>query len=185
MNLAGQALIRILIVSQDEPTVETLIDRLESRFECEITQTDAVAEALRRQRAEPYDVIISELHLHDGGGLNLAREVNAETKSSVILMTDRPAVDSAIEAMRTGVMDLLVKPVESKRLIESVSNAVRAAYIVQRQQRRIRRLRKIVHKTVHERRQLRQRIDLLCTDLVGAYQELVDKVVHHIPESHV
>jgi len=54
--------------------------------------------------------------LPDGDGLEFIRAEKASIGAEVIVITGQASVDSAVEALREGVLDYLVKPVDRARL---------------------------------------------------------------------
>ncbi|HVR69519.1 MAG TPA: sigma-54 dependent transcriptional regulator [Vicinamibacteria bacterium] len=66
-------------------------------------------------RAVP-DVLLVDLHLPDGTGLDLFRDVEGAPATEVVLITGQATVDTAVEAMKRGASDYLVKPVDFTRV---------------------------------------------------------------------
>jgi DNA-binding NtrC family response regulator len=62
------------------------------------------------------DVVLVDLHLPDGTGLDLFREVEGAPATDVVLITGQATVDTAVEAMKRGASDYLVKPVDFTRV---------------------------------------------------------------------
>ncbi len=82
-------------------------------------------EALAAVAAQPRQVLLLDLHLPDMNGLEILRRVmvtNPET--SVVVITADGSVSRAVEAMRAGAFDFLVKPFSNDRLLTSVKNAL-------------------------------------------------------------
>lgn len=71
------------------------------------------------------DVILTDLMLPDGNGLELLQELDPAHRPEVILITGFATVDSAVEALRTGVLDYLTKPVDVRRLKTALANVSR------------------------------------------------------------
>ena len=82
--------------------------------------TVAVAETLRAARAElarqPPDVLLTDLELPDGNGMELIGELDRAAQTEVIVVTGHASVDTAVEALRVGATDYLTKPIEVERL---------------------------------------------------------------------
>jgi DNA-binding NtrC family response regulator len=71
-------------------------------------------QALDRRR---FDLVITDLRLPDGQGLEIIKQVRAgDPPAEVLLMTAFGSVDTAVEAMRLGAMDYLTKPVPPEEL---------------------------------------------------------------------
>ena len=71
------------------------------------------------------DVLLVDLHLPDGSGLDLFKELEGSPGSEVILITGQATVDTAVEAMRRGASDYLIKPVDFSRVKQVLTNVAR------------------------------------------------------------
>jgi putative two-component system response regulator len=120
---AGADPLRVLIVD-DEPSVARTIARwLEAeRIACDVAFT--VPAALELADRHAYAIVIADLHMPDGSGLDLARRFKAgEPVRQVLIMTGDPAVERAVEAFRVDVDDYLVKPFERGAMVHAVRRA--------------------------------------------------------------
>jgi two-component system, NtrC family, response regulator AtoC len=71
------------------------------------------------------DILLVDLHLPDGSGLDIFKELEASPSTEVVLITGQATVDTAVEAMRRGASDYLVKPVDIARVRAVLANVVR------------------------------------------------------------
>jgi DNA-binding NtrC family response regulator len=71
------------------------------------------------------DVLLVDLHLPDGSGLDLFRELDGSPGAEIILITGQATVDTAVEAMRRGASDYLIKPVDFSRVKQVLTNVAR------------------------------------------------------------
>jgi len=71
------------------------------------------------------DVVLVDLMLPDGSGLDLLQEIEASERPELILITGFASVDSAVAALRHGVLDYLTKPVDIRRLKTVLANVSR------------------------------------------------------------
>ena len=80
----------------------------------------ATADTLRNARAQLVrqtpDVLLTDLQLPDGRGTDLVRDLESPDQTEVVVITGHASVDSAIEAVRIGASDYLIKPVDVERL---------------------------------------------------------------------
>ncbi|TLY78646.1 MAG: response regulator, partial [Gammaproteobacteria bacterium] len=104
-----------LIVDDDTDVVDWLqeVARMEGF-------TVARAHSLRDARIElgrqRPDVLLTDLRLPDGEGIELARELEKPETTEVIIVTGHATVDSAVAALRAGASDYLVKPADLERV---------------------------------------------------------------------
>jgi two-component system, repressor protein LuxO len=85
------------------------------------------AEGLEGFRRGQPDVVLLDLVLPDRDGLDLMRQMLTERPGTrIIVITSNGSINTAVEAMRAGAHDFLVKPFEEQRFVASVENALRA-----------------------------------------------------------
>ncbi|MGK2857917.1 MAG: sigma-54-dependent transcriptional regulator [Thermoanaerobaculia bacterium] len=81
----------------------------------------AADDHIRRHRP---DIVLLDIHLPDGNGLNfLATNREALSESSVIVMTAEGTIDDAVRAMKLGAWDFLTKPVDQDELLRLIDKA--------------------------------------------------------------
>ncbi len=116
--------IQILVVDDDDITRESLATVLETRgFEC--TQAVNGQDALEEVRAHDYDVVITDIEMPKMNGLELLDAANQMlTKASFIFITAYASVQTAIEALRKGAYDYLLKPLNFEDLAIKVQKLI-------------------------------------------------------------
>ncbi|MDR0870980.1 MAG: sigma-54 dependent transcriptional regulator [Planctomycetaceae bacterium] len=107
----------ILIVDDDESHAETVAECLEPLGSDCIT-VHSQTEALQKTRSRYFDVVITDLMLEKkDSGLDILKVVKQETEETeVIVMTGHNSVEVAVEAMRQGAFNYLLKPLDLKQL---------------------------------------------------------------------
>lgn len=119
-NTSGRAALRVMMVDPDEGHARLLANQL-SGAQTMIVATSAAAKfALSRQ---PPDVIVTELDLPDGDGINLVRDIHGDPQTRHILLivvTRRNAIRDKIAALQAGADDYLVKPVYPDQFVMHV-----------------------------------------------------------------
>jgi DNA-binding NtrC family response regulator len=91
----------------------------------EVTGAGSLAEARRSLALGPVDIVLIDLVLPDGDGIELLREIKETSSSDVIIVSGTATVDSAIEALRLGALDYLTKPLDNRRLKAVLVNVLR------------------------------------------------------------
>lgn len=102
----------VLIVDDDEES-RTALGRLCRQVEFEVAEAGSVKEARAVLRHQPIDLVLLDLKLPDGTGLDLVDELE---RLEVIMVTGSPSVDSATVALRYRFRDYLTKPVDLARI---------------------------------------------------------------------
>ncbi|MBI4576979.1 MAG: hybrid sensor histidine kinase/response regulator [Planctomycetes bacterium] len=107
-----------VLVADDEPAIrEVCRSVLESEgFLVRLAATGT--EAIQALDGETVDAVLTDVRMPGASGLEVLREVRARSPEvPVILITAFASVDVALEALRLGANDMLLKPVEDLRLI--------------------------------------------------------------------
>lgn len=105
-------LLRVLIVEDDAGYSRLLRETLAEQTmpSYRVTAAASLEEALERLDAERFDAILLDLGLPDAGGLDALRAVrDRSTSSPVVVLSGQDDVDVALEAMRLGAQEYLVK----------------------------------------------------------------------------
>lgn len=173
----------ILLVEHDAALTEMIGEHVETVLRAHVTHVRTAGEAVTFCTDQAPDVIVSEMQLPDADGLSLTRTVrmHLELDSGIILLSGQLTVGRAVEAMRLGVRDLFTKPFDVQRLSHVIEQETLERRDRQRALRRQKRLRRLAGRMIRDRRDLRQRIDLICRDLVTAYQRLAQRVAECQP----
>ncbi len=113
-----------LLVVDDEPQMLIAINETLRRNGYSITTAGSGVEAMRKLKEKYYQLVITDMRMPEVSGLDLLRKVkNLTPQTPVILLTAYGTVQNAVEAMRDGAFDYLLKPFSS----ESLENVVRRA----------------------------------------------------------
>ncbi|MGL6193655.1 MAG: sigma-54-dependent transcriptional regulator [Thermoguttaceae bacterium] len=121
---------KILVIDDDKPHGEVVADSLEKiGATCEVTFSQKDAIQIIKQRIAEFDVIVTDLMLeHPESGIEIlktAKEVSDETE--VIVMTGHNSVETAVEAMRQGAFNYLLKPLDLPQLRAVVQKAAESS----------------------------------------------------------
>ncbi len=111
----------VLVVEDDNSLREALCDTLETAGINVKAVADGVA-ALKVIEHEKVSVVVSDVHMHPMDGHVLLQKLKAANPSlPVVLMTAYGSVENAVQAMRDGASDYLVKPFEADVLLNMVN----------------------------------------------------------------
>ncbi|MFB3886446.1 MAG: HD domain-containing phosphohydrolase [Thermodesulfobacteriota bacterium] len=115
---------RILIVD-DEEMICSILDRRLTREGYTCVTAKEGREALRYFYKNSFSLIISDIRMPEIDGLELLKRVKAANPSMMVIMiTAFPDVDLAVEAMRLGAYDFIVKPADLDLVALSVKKAL-------------------------------------------------------------
>src|SRR5579884_1967309 len=182
----------ILVVDDDAEMRELVRDVLAERGH-HVTTAGGGREALQRLAEEDCAAVLTDLRMKEMQGIELLGEIRRlYPDTGVILMTAFGSIETAVEAMKHGASDYLVKPVKTDELVRVVERVLREAAL----RREIARLRREVHKeySFHQilgkskpmqeafdliRRVADSPTNVLITGESGTGKELVAKAIHY------
>jgi DNA-binding response OmpR family regulator len=111
---------RILIVD-DEPSIQILFEEVLSEIGYHVTVVGKARQALAQLRNRDFDLVILDLSLPDGDGLDMVRQIRSEFLDLKILATSGFMVgDMPNVVMASGASDALRKPTSPDQLCNSV-----------------------------------------------------------------
>ena len=113
-----------LIVDDDANTLSGLAE-LVAREGFTTATAASLEDARQRLMERRPDVLLLDLVLPDGSGIELFSDVDSLTATEVVLITGHASVDSSVQALRLGAADYLVKPVNIKQLKAILSRVAR------------------------------------------------------------
>jgi DNA-binding NtrC family response regulator len=114
-----------VLVVDDEPDMrDALTAALRREGLCVSTASNGV-EALDKAQAQPFDLIITDVRMPRMGGLALLQEIKrAAPALPVVMMTGYGRIEDAVEAMKAGAFDYLLKPFSLEDLKAVVAKAL-------------------------------------------------------------
>ncbi len=117
-----------LLVVDDEPQMLIAINETLRRSGYSITTAGSGLEALRRLKERYYKLVITDMRMPEVSGLDLLRKVkNLSPQTPVILLTAYGTIQNAVDAMKDGACDYLLKPFSSESLECAVRKALKAS----------------------------------------------------------
>ena len=117
---------RILIVD-DEYSIRESLKMLFEGKGFSTSQAANGAEALDMVEKEDFDAIISDIRMEKMDGVALIKKLRQSDKSTpVIFMTAYPELDNAVEAIRNGVVEYIIKPFDMGMVSEKVDTVIKA-----------------------------------------------------------
>jgi len=106
-----------LLIVDDESSMLDFLSILFQGVGYEVTTARSVAEAHKQLERNAFDLVLCDILMPDGNGLDLLREIKANGGGPpVVMMTAYTSTKSAIEAMKLGAADYISKPFDVEEL---------------------------------------------------------------------
>jgi DNA-binding NtrC family response regulator len=117
---------RIVLLVEDHETTRITLAGVVEREGCKVTAVASAGAAREKLRDEEFDLVITDLRLPDGDGMELLDEVRRLSAGSpVILITGHGSEETAVQAMKKGAFNYLSKPIDLNRLRAELEGALR------------------------------------------------------------
>jgi len=105
-----------LLIVDDDPEALEWLTELAKAEGFTVNAADSLRSArIHMSRLQP-DVLLTDLQLPDGQGIELVHDIEDRSSTELVLITGHASVDSAVAALRAGATDYMVKPVDVERL---------------------------------------------------------------------
>lgn len=114
-----------ILVVDDEPADLGLVSRALEKLDHEVLTAESVKDALKIVRAQEPDVAVLDVMLPDGNGLDMLKSIREiDDRLPVVFVTSSSDSSTAIQAMKFGALDCLIKPININELRKVVARAL-------------------------------------------------------------
>ena len=145
MKLGGH-----ILIIDDEASLRQTLARILQRAGFEVTTAANGKDGLALVHEHPFDLLYLDIRMPDMSGLELLKNIHTEFPDlPVILFTAQPDLNSAVEALRRGAIDYLLKPLKPQTVIDRTQ-----AILLDRQKER-------------RKRELQRQIDMLQAEVMA------------------
>jgi DNA-binding NtrC family response regulator len=115
-----------VLVVDDEPGMRTALEANFAREGWRVESAGGVHEASRAMERASFDLVVTDVRMRDGTGFDVLCSAQKRTPSPrVILLTAYGSVPEAVESMRGGAFDYLMKPVSFEQLRQTAARVMR------------------------------------------------------------
>jgi len=123
---------RPILIVEDEPDLGKVLLEGLSQNGYTVHLAENAEKALKLFNHKPFDLVISDVRLPDMSGLQLLDNIKSRSvPTPVILMTGFGTVQNAVEAIRKGAFDYILKPFPLEILERGIENALRLSLVPQ------------------------------------------------------
>ncbi len=134
MNIAqyflkeGQMKTRVLLVDDEKDFVKILAERLKLR-DFQVATAFTGEQALEKIKEYNYDVVILDVAMPGTDGVETLKKIKEiKPLTEVIMLTGHGTIETAIEGMKRGAFDFLLKPVKTSEIVEKINKAYTRKY---------------------------------------------------------
>ena len=117
-------MVSILIV-EDDVAFATMLKTFFEKRDYKVDTSFSAAEAFKKMKATPFEVILTDVRLPDSDGLEVLLEVKSNYPTAqVIVMTNYAEINMAVKAMKNGAFDYVSKPFRPEAILQTIENAL-------------------------------------------------------------
>ncbi len=114
-----------ILVADDEPAVRGICLRSLTRAGYKVVSVNNGREAIERARQEPFDLFLTDLNMPGIGGLEAYRIIQSFAPDMVmVVITGFGTLEAAIEALKLGASDFILKPFHADQLRATIARAL-------------------------------------------------------------
>ena len=105
-----------ILLVEDHADTRSVLGILLNRCGCRTVTAKSLKDARARLQEMPFDIVISDLNLPDGDGLDLIREAKQTHKIKAIAVTGRTSDEERNRGLKAGADYYLTKPIDYQQL---------------------------------------------------------------------
>ena len=115
----------VVLVVEDDPTIQRLLVRRLKEVDADVLTSGTAGEGFLVFGQRLPGLVIVDLHLPDGSGLGLVRQIRAASDVPIVVVTANADERSIVQCLDAGADDYIIKPFRSNELLARVRAALR------------------------------------------------------------
>lgn len=165
----------LLVVDADAKTVDLV--RTAAQEGAQVRQATSIDAAQAEMLRHPAEVVLVNLQIGDHAGIDLIKHLKRRyANSDIVALSRSRRSESCLDAFRAGASDLLLAPFAARDIHQVLAASEGRRLDALRRQQRHERLRVVCKRLNKARHEISQQVDLLCNDLVRAYQDMAQQL---------
>ena len=114
-----------ILVVDDEESIRVSLKSLFEKENYQAETANSASIALEKLDNSNYDLILTDIMMDEKTGIELLKSIKENySNTAVLLMTGYASLETAIEAVRMGALDYLVKPISKETLLFNISRCL-------------------------------------------------------------
>lgn len=114
-----------ILIIDDEEKIRTLLSRILSMEGFEVFQASDLSNASKRLNQTPVDVVLCDVKLPDGSGIEFVKKIKTiQNSAEIILLTVFGNIPDGVLAIKNGAFDYITKGDDNNRIIPLVYKAI-------------------------------------------------------------
>ena len=117
-------MVQILVIDDEEP-IRKLLARIIELEGYKVSTASCCSDALQQLRKQQYDVILCDVFLPDGNGVDFIFEIKKYSNdAAIILLTAHGNIEDGVQAIKNGAFDYITKGDDNRKIIPTINRAV-------------------------------------------------------------
>ena len=117
-------MVQILVIDDEEP-IRKLLARIIELEGYKVSTASCCSEALQQLRKQQYDVILCDVFLPDGNGVDFIFDIKKYSDdAAIILLTAHGNIEDGVQAIKNGAFDYITKGDDNRKIIPTINRAV-------------------------------------------------------------
>ncbi|NIM93694.1 MAG: diguanylate cyclase [Anaerolineales bacterium] len=137
VNSQDEKIIGRALIADDDADFRSLLVRRANKMGLSVVEVENGDLAMEEVRKQSFDLLIVDLYMPGRTGLEVVKDaLRLDRDLEAIILTGSASLETAIEALRTGVYDYLTKPLESMTVFEmTVTRALERRHLIRENER--------------------------------------------------
>ncbi len=112
------------LVVDDEPGMRAILKKALAKKVTQVETASTIEEAEALRQRNQFDLLIVDINLPGRSGIDWHEAFTDERRSDIIFMTGYADLDTAIQALRAGASDFILKPFNLEQMLASVQRCL-------------------------------------------------------------